>query len=170
MTLAYLSTIVSPGLPLVSKVASSPFSRRMKPRALLVTLASSLLGVSSVTASRSSSTIYSSSKPTNGYDAVLCGMDGYVDGPAFSCEIPPKVVIWSFLDLDQTAHPLVVSSDAWNAGDKGFQCLSVSLEYLSGPKLRTQVAHVLHSDFQASLARRGSQRTSDRHAYPYGCI
>ncbi|KAI7777524.1 hypothetical protein LA080_003418 [Diaporthe eres] len=70
-----------------------------------VTLAATLALLSGVNASEkssSSSSASSSSAATNGYDAIICGQNGYADGSGLS-----------------------YSANAWNPDDDGFQCLSI---------------------------------------------
>ncbi|ROW06362.1 hypothetical protein VPNG_07541 [Cytospora leucostoma] len=77
----------------------------MRPPTLAVTLAAALLAASGATASEkasSSSSSKSSSASTNGYDAIICGENGYADGSGLS-----------------------YSANAWNPDGDGFQCLSI---------------------------------------------
>ncbi|ROV97272.1 hypothetical protein VSDG_04789 [Cytospora chrysosperma] len=77
----------------------------MRPHTLTVTLATALLAVPGVAASKkdsSSSSSSSSEASTNGYDAIICGENGYADGSGLS-----------------------YSANAWNPDGDGFQCLSV---------------------------------------------
>lgn len=65
----------------------------MRSHTLTVTLATALLAVPGVAASKkdsSSSSLSSSEASTNGYDAIICGENGYADGSGLSCEcLPP---------------------------------------------------------------------------------
>lgn len=65
----------------------------MRPPTLAVTLAAALLAASGATASEkasSSSSSKSSSASTNGYDAIICGENGYADGSGLSCKRLPS--------------------------------------------------------------------------------
>ncbi|KUI57551.1 Endoglucanase cel12A [Cytospora mali] len=77
----------------------------MRPHTVTFTLTAALLAVPGATASKkggSSTSSSSSSAATNGYDAVICGKNGYADGSGLS-----------------------YSANAWNPDGDGFQCLSI---------------------------------------------
>ncbi|KAG8165165.1 hypothetical protein KVR01_005440 [Diaporthe batatas] len=73
----------------------------MPPR-YTATLAATLALLSGANASEKTSSSSSSSAAKNGYDAIICGQNGYEDGSGLS-----------------------YSANAWNPSDNGFQCLSV---------------------------------------------